>query len=481
MVEDGRILHDDKTIGECFNSYFVNITNTLDLPEETISAHEDVTHEDPVLQAINKYQHHPSIQMIKQNVGHLAEEDIFEFSHFNLVSVWDEINQLNSTKKTGGEVSISSLKMVSDLCYQEITHHMNKSIESYEFPDKLKQTDVSAIFKNDDGTNKKNYRPISVLSALSKVFERQISQEMTPFVKTKISRLLCGFREGYSAQHALFRLIEKCLKWLDDGDIVGMVLMDLSKAFDCLPYDLLVSKLEAYGFSMKCLRFVHSYLSGRKQRVKIGSTFTDWLDIVSGVPQGSVLGPLLFNIYVNDLIYFIQNTEICNFADDNTIYSCGTNLDGIIIDLEEDLYQALEWFESNRLAANPSTLQMILLGTKLNNKICMKINGAAVCPSASVKLLGITIDAGLKFDQHVKTLYQKVNKNVKAFSRLDLDKEKVLYNSFLLSNFNYCPLIWLFCGKQCNKEINRVHNVHCAHCLVITNPLLNASSPRTMK
>ena len=92
-----------------------------------------------------------------------------------------------------------------------------------------------------------------------------------------------------------------------------MVLMDLSKAFDCLPYDIL----------MKCLRFIDSYLSGRKQRVKIGSTLNDWLDIVSGVPEGSVLGPLLFNVYVKDLIYFIQNTDICNFADDNTIYSCG--------------------------------------------------------------------------------------------------------------------------------------------------------------
>ena len=179
--------------------------------------------------------------------------------------------------------------------------------------------------------------------------------------------------------------------------------------------------------------------------MKIGSTFTDWLDIVSGVPQRSVLGPLLFNIYVNDLIYFIQNTEICNFADDNTIYSCGTNLDRIIIDLEEDLCQALEWSDSNRLVANPSKFQMMFLGTKRNDRICMEINGA---PSASVKLLSITIDAGLNFDQHVKTLFQKVN------VLLDLDKAKSLYNSFLLSNFNYC---WIFCGKQCNKEINRVH------------------------
>ena len=160
--------------------------------------------------------------------------------------------------------------------------------------------------------------------------------------------------------------------------------------------------------------------------MKIGSTFTDWLDIVSGVPQGSVLGPLLFNIYVKDLIYFIQNTDICNFADENTIYSCGANLDGIIIDLEEDLCQALEWFESNRLVANPSKFQMMLLGTKLNDRICMEINGTTVCHSATVKLLGITIDAGLKFDHHVKTLCQNVNENVKGFSRvaklLDLDK-----------------------------------------------------------
>ena len=118
------------------------------------------------------------------------------------------------------------------------------------------------------------------------------------------------------------------------------------------------------------------------------------------------------------MIYFIQNTEICNFADDNYIYPCGTNLDGIIIDLEEDLCQALKWFEANRLVANPTKFQMMLFGSKLNDKICMEINGATICPTGNVQLLGITINAGLKFDQHVKTLCHKVNKNVKAFSRV---------------------------------------------------------------
>ena len=131
-------------------------------------------------------------------------------------------------------------------------------------------------------------------------------------------------------------------------------------------------------------------------------------------PEGSVLGPLLFNIYVNDMIYFIQNTEICNFTDSNTIYSCGRNLDGIIIDLEEDLCQELKWFELNRMAVSPSKFQVMHLGTKFDDKICIEINGATVNPSNNFKHLGVTIDSGLKFDQHVKTLCQKVNKSVKS-------------------------------------------------------------------
>ena len=142
-----------------------------------------------------------------------------------------------------------------------------------------------------------------------------------------VSSLLCAFRNGHSTQHALFRLIETCRKTLDEKAVMGMVLMDLSKAYDCLSHDLLIAKLAAYGFGPNSLALISNYLSQRKQRIKVGSTFSEWQEILSGVPQGSVLGPLFFNVFA------MKSSHVCNFADDNTVYACDKAVESVAMRL----------------------------------------------------------------------------------------------------------------------------------------------------
>ena len=152
-----------------------------------------------------------------------------------------------------------------------------------------------------------------------------------------------------------------------------MVLMDLSKAYDCLPHDLLIAKLAAYGFGHHSLLLRQSYLSNRKQRVKVGSEFSEWLGIKSGVPQGSVLGPLFFNIFINDLLLAVKDSEVCNFADDNTIYTFGKDIEDVVLNLEEDLSNTLDWFRDNHIAANPGKFQVMFLGLREKPKFILEI------------------------------------------------------------------------------------------------------------
>ena len=213
-----------------------------------------------------------------------------------------------------------------NVCCRPLAIIISKGITNSHFDNRLKLADWTPIHKADATTNKKNYRNVSVLPVVSKVLEKLMQTQICSYVENYLSPFLCGYRKGYSAQHALLSMLEKWRGFVDKGGYGAGVLMDLSKAFDTLDHDLLIAKLHPYGFSKNALRFIKSYLSDRRQRVKINASYSSWTSLLVGVPQGSVLEPLLFNLYINDLFYIIK-TYICNYADDTTPFAADMSLD----------------------------------------------------------------------------------------------------------------------------------------------------------
>ena len=168
----------------------------------------------------------------------------------------------------------------------------------------MKLANVIPIYKKKDPINKENYRPVSLLSHMSKVFKRLLHKQIETFMSNNLSNKLSGFLKNYNTQYCLTYMLEKWKNIPDKRKHVGAVFMDPSKAFDTINHDLLIAKLEAYGFSINALSFMLSYLKNRSQRVSINSSFSTWEEIIAGIPQGSILGPLLFNIFLNDIFYF---------------------------------------------------------------------------------------------------------------------------------------------------------------------------------
>ena len=282
--------------------------------------------------------------------------------------------------------------------------------------------------------------------------------EIIEFIDKFLSRYLFGFRKNHSAEQCLLVMLEMWKKILDKKGIAGMILTDLSKAFDCLNHGLLVAKLDAYGFSQDALEFIYSYLKERKQRTRVGSEASDWLKMKYGVPQGSILGPLLFSIFLNDIFFFIKDIKIASYADDTTPYFTGNNLTELLTILENESNILMEWFRFNEMKPNEDKSHLFMVPSCYTS---VKLSNETLHNEPSVELLGIHIDEELKFNTHVSKLYKMGCQKFHALARISRyiskDKLRILMKTFIISQFNYCPLIWMFHSRTLNNKINKLH------------------------
>ena len=373
-----------------------------------------------------------------------------------------QLNKMNTKKATGhDQISVKMLKIASNVICKPLTTLVNRSIQSNTFPNSMKVADVVPVHKKNSTLEKGNYRPVSLLPITSKLFERAIYTQLIEHFDSIFNPLLSAFRPGYGCNSTLLKIVEDWKLSLDNNKYTAAILMDLSKAFDCLPHDLLLLKMKHYGLSDDALSLVKSYLSDRRQCVKLGNKYSAFKEILKGVPQGSILGPVFFNIFINDIFDFIQKGDLYNYADDNTLSYSSKSPSELVKTLEEGSEILINWFSINHMKANPEKFQAISLGKKTHDlNLNFKFRNVEIKCDKEVKLLGVTIDFLLNFNSHITNICKKASRQLNVMKRIGSNLCKLgrltMYHSFIMSNFNYCPLTWNFTGEQNIKKIEKI-------------------------
>ena len=433
---DGKILTEKKDIANKFNTFFTNIGPSL---ASKLSATGNKTYKD--------YLNTPCIHK-------------FTFSTITESEVIKTIDKLPSKTSSGVDgISTVLLKHIKHEISKPVTLILNQCLATGIFPDKLKIAKVVPIYKSEDDNIFNNYRPISVLPALSKVFEKIIfNQTYSHFDDHNLFfGNQYGFRKKHSTELAVLEVIDRITNQLDKGQTPMNIYLDLSKAFDTLDHDILINKLQYYGVHGSALRLFKNYLTERKQYVIYNETPSELGSITTGVPQGSILGPLLFIIYINDIAQSTSHFNFITYADDTTLCGAQTRHNDAKT-TEHELNKVTEWLKINKLSLNVKKTKAMVFHMPQKKVILpiLRINGTIVEFVDNFVFLGIQINKHLNWNHHNTDVANKIVKTVGILNilkiYLPLNVLRIIYNSLILPHLNYGILLWGHQAKQ-TKQI----------------------------
>ena len=439
IIEGKKVITDPSEISNSFNVYFSNVAETI-LKERKYEGDGDFSKFLPPSQP-------NSICMYPVD----GDE------------VCSIINKLN-VNKAHGPVSIPSeiLHLIKYEISKPISWIANICFSNGIHPDKLKLAKIIPIFKKGSKTIISNYRPISLLSNLNKIFEKLVFSRVYSFLDSNdsIYKLQYGFRPKYSTTHALINITEMIREALDHGKFACGIFVDFQKAFDTVNHKILIKKLAHYGIRGSLNDWFMSYLSNREQFVSILGNESKKHAMQHGVPQGSVLGPLLFLIYINDLHQSIKHSHVFHFADDTNLLNINKSLHDIQTQLNYDLRGLCLWLLANKISLNAAKTELIYFRKPLQNipnNLKIKINGKKLFPTSSIKYLGIYLDEFLDGSYHCNILLTKLQRAngmiAKARHFTDFSGILSIYHSLFSSHMLYGCQIW---GQSDNKFFNKI-------------------------
>jgi len=379
------------------------------------------------------------------------------FSEFNLIGseeVTEYFKNISGNKATFDNIPVKIFKSILPIIVEPLTHIVNQSLTTGIVPKICKKACVTPIHKSGDKLDSNNYRPISILSIMGKCIEYFVSKQLTHYMET--NNLFCdrqyGFRKNHSTTYLMLDLFDEIYTCKTNSKKPAIIFLDIKKAFDTVSHDILIDKLKHYGIDGVVLRWFNSFLADRYQCTKVGKNKSSFLLILCGVPQGSILGPILFSIYINDLARTCKMSIPYLFADDGALLFKDINRKSYM-NMQIELLIVKKWMDLNKLSLNIEKTQYMVFDGENESEFIL-VNDILIYECKQTKYLGLIVDNKLSFIDHIEYIKKKVVKRINAMykskSFLPIKYRKMFANALVLPVFDYLDIIY---NKACKSRL----------------------------